>query len=153
MTLKQLLNRLKLRGHKSWKGISALGIILLAGVLIEAISLLQYRYTHRLFEDELDYRAESELTLKSVRVRSMLKSNEKMVHNYILPIRHDSDNLHVIYGILRRLVANNEDVMSCFVSYVPGYFSGGDELVEPCAIRLGDTIVTKQIADEKHDYT
>ena len=70
MTLKQLLDRIK--GHYSWKALSALGVILLAGALIEAISLVQYNYTHRLMEDELDYRVESELTLKAVRVKGML---------------------------------------------------------------------------------
>ena len=77
-----MIDRFKRMVRHSWRAFSAVGVILLAGALIEAISLAQYRYTHRLMETELDYRAESEMTLKSVRVKGMLKSNEKMVRNY-----------------------------------------------------------------------
>ena len=117
------------------------------------MSLLQYNYTHRLMENELDYRTESELTLKSVRVRSMLKSNEKMVSNYLWPIQRQIDHPDNIYNILHRLVATNDDVMSSFVAFVPDYYPARGRLFEPCAIRRGDSIVTEQIAGERHDYT
>ena len=151
MTLKRLFD--KIRGRYSWRALSALGVILLAGALIEAISFAQYNYTHRLMEDELDYRAESELTLKSVRVRSMLKSSEKMVRNYLWSVQQQIDNPDKIYNVLHRLVATNDDVMSCFVAFVPGYYPDRERLFEPCAIRRGDSIVTMQLAGEKHDYT
>ena len=79
MTLRQLINKIKER--RFWRAISAVAIILLAGALIELMSLIQFRYTHRLMETELDYHTESEMTLKSVRVKGMLLSNEKMVRN------------------------------------------------------------------------
>lgn len=143
----------RLLGRDSWKTVSALGIILLAGALIEAISLIQYHYTHRLFENELDYRAESELTLKSVRVRGMLKSSEKMVRNYLWPIHRQINRPESIYSILHRIVATNEDVISSFVAFKPGYYSNQEALLEPTAIRLGDSIITIQMASDKHDYT
>ena len=149
--IREQLNRIK--GHRRWRALSAIGIILLAGALIEAMSLLQYNYTHRLMENELDYRTESELTLKSVRVRSMLKSNEKMVSNYLWPIQRQIDHPDNIYNILHRLVATNDDVMSSFVAFVPDYYPARGRLFEPCAIRRGDSIVTEQIAGERHDYT
>ena len=151
MTFKQIINRLK--GHKSWRALSAVGIILLAGTLIEAMSLLQYNYTHRLMEEELDYRTESELTLKSVRVKSMLKSNENMVRNYLWPIQRQIDQPDHIYSIQHRLVSTNDDVMSSFVAFVPGYYPDRERLFEPCAIRRGDSIAIVQLAGERHDYT
>ena len=151
MTFKQIINRLK--GHKSWRALSAVGIILLAGALIEAMSLLQYNYTHRLMEEELDYRTESELTLKSVRVKSMLKSSENMVRNYLWPIQRQIDQPDHIYSIQHRLVSTNDDVMSSFVAFVPGYYPDRERLFEPCAIRRGDSIAIVQLAGERHDYT
>ena len=151
MAFSKFLNRIK--GNRSWRALSAVGIILLAGALIEGMSLLQYNYTHRLMEKELDYRTESELTLKSVRVRSMLKSNEKMVRNYLWPIQRQIDQPDQIYNILHRLVATNDDVMSSFVAFVPDYYPARGRLFEPSAIRRGDSIFTEQIASEEHDYT
>ena len=51
MAFNKFLNRIK--GNRSWRALSAVGIILLAGALIEGMSLLQYNYTHRLMEKEL----------------------------------------------------------------------------------------------------
>ena len=153
MTINRLMNRLRLQEFRSWKGASALGIILLAGLLIEAISFAQYRYTHRLFEDELDYRVESELTLKSVRVRSILKSNEKLIRNRIWDITNSLNHPDSIYSITRHVVETNDDVMTCFVAFVPGYYSGQDRLFEPVAYRRGDVIGVKQVASAAHDYT
>ena len=114
---------------------------------------MQYQYAHRLIEDELDYRVESELTLKSVRVRSMLKSNERMVRNYQWSIQQQIRQSDNFYNILYRIVDTNDDVMSCFAAFVPGYYPDRDTLFEPCAIRRNENIITQQLADKKHDYT
>ena len=143
----------KQKWYKSWQAISAIAIILIAGLLIEAISLTQYNYTHQLMEKELDYRAESELTLKSVRVRSMLNSNEKMVRNYLWPVQQEINHPESIYPIIKRLVSTNNDVMSSFVAFVPNYLPNQGRLFEPCAIRRGDSIITEQLASDHHDYT
>jgi sigma-B regulation protein RsbU (phosphoserine phosphatase) len=151
MKLKNLFSRLK--AHKSWRTLSAFSIIILAGALIEAISLLQYNYTHRLMEKELDYHAESEMTLKSVRVKGILKSNEELVRNYVWPIQHQCENPEKLYSILRRIVENNSDVMSCFVAFAPNYYPDHGLLFEPCAIRQADSITTKQLGSKTHNYT
>ncbi len=151
MAIKDHFNWLNTR--KRWRYLSALGIVLLAIVIIVAIALFQYKYTHRLVENELDYRAESELTQKSLRVKSMLKSNEKMVHNYLWPIQQQINHPERIYGILNRILATNDDVICSFAAFVPGYYPDRENLLEPIARRLGDSIVTTQIASDKHDYT
>ena len=152
MTVQQIISRIKER--RSWRALSAIAIVLLAGALIELMSLLQYRYTHRLMETELDYRTESELTLKSVRVKSMLKANEQMVQNYMWAIQRQIHRPDSICNILRRLVKTNKDVMSCFVAFVPNYYPDRGRLVEPAAIRRGNQVITEQLAATTgHDYT
>ena len=93
----------KLRNHKRWRALPAIAFILLAGILIELLSLVQYNYAHSLVKEELDYRVESELAIKSIRVRSMLISNEKMVDNYLWPVQqqiHKPDNIPNVIGRL-----------------------------------------------------
>ncbi len=149
--IKNWLNKLK--NHKKWRAISAIAIILFAGFLIELMSLAQYNYAHNLVEEELDRHVENELTLKSVRVKSMLKSSEKMVRNYLWPIQQQIDHPEAIYNIIHRLVSTNDDVTSSFVAFVPGYYPDREDLFEPCAIRRGDSIYKEQIAGTTHDYT
>ncbi len=151
MTLKQIISKIKER--RSWRTLSAIALILLAGTLIELMSLLQYRYIHNMMETELDYRTESELTLKAVHIKSLLSNNENLVRNYLWPLQHQINKPDNIYGILKRLVSTNPDVMSSFVAFVPGYFPDRDELLELSAVRKGDDIVTGELSHSGHDYT
>ncbi len=148
---KQLFNKFK-RSHYR-KSISAIALILLAGALIELISLTQYNYAHSMVEEGLDNRAESEMTLKAVIVKSMLKSHEDMVRNYLWPIQHQLKKPDAIPRIIKRIVASNNDVMTCFTAFTPEYYPDRSRLFEPVAIRSGDSIYTKQVASESHDYT
>ena len=151
MTFKQLFNKFK-RSHYR-KPVSAIALILLAGLLIEVMSLVQYNYAHSLVKEELDYRVESELTLKSVRVRGLLKSSEKMVRNYLWSIQRQLNTPERIPEVISRVVTTNDDVMTAFVSFIPGYYPDRERLFEPVAIRRGDSIFTTQIGSESHDYT
>ena len=81
MTAKALFEKLKGRYFK--RTLSALGIILLAGLLIEIVALVQYNYAHSLLEEELDNHTESEMTLKAVRGRGIHRSLNIMTRNYL----------------------------------------------------------------------
>ena len=151
MTVNRLFDIAK--RHRFWRALPALATIIIAGLLIELISLIQYKYTHRLMENELDYNVENELAIKSAYVKSLLKSNEVMVENYSWPIQRQIHQPEAIYNIIHRLVATNDDVMSCFVAFVPGYFPTQDQLFETCAIRRGNSVTTEQLASNHHDYT
>ena len=151
MTFKQLFNKFNWSHYR--KSISAIALILLAGALIELISLAQYNYAHNMVEEGLDNRAENEMTLKAVLVKSMLKSHEEMVRNYLWPIQHQLKKPDAIPRILKRLVTSNQDVMTCFTAFTPEYYPDRPRLFEPVAIRRDDSIYTKQVANELHDYT
>ena len=151
MTFKQLLNKFKRSHYRN--SISAIALILLAGALIELISLAQYNYAHNMVEEGLDYRAENEMTLKAVLVKSILKSHEAMVRNYLWPVQHQLKNPDAIPKVIKRLVSSNDDVMTCFTAFTPDYYPDRSRLFEPVAIRLGDSVHTKQVASDSHDYT
>ena len=143
----------KLRGRYFKRTLSALGIILLAGLLIEIVALVQYNYAHSLLEEELDNRTESEMTLKAVRVRGILRSHESMTRNYLWPVRQQIHHPDKIYPIIQRIVSTNPDVMSSFVAFVPNHYPEKGRLFEPSAYRIsGDSIVVRQLADP-YDYT
>jgi len=139
--------------QKYWQGISALGFIILAVVLIEAITFAQQHYIRNIVKEELAYRAESELNLKAHRLRGVLKSNEKLIKNYKWYIEQNLNNPEALYSVTRHIVENNRSLMSCFVAFKPGYFNSSDGLFEPCSMRRGDSIITKQLGGPGHDYT
>ena len=124
--------------NRKLKALAALGAIIVAVLLIEVITLLQYRYIHHTMEDELDYHNESELTLKAVLVKSMLNTHEQMVRNYMWPVQRQIGRPDPLYQVLHRVVRTNNEVMSSFVAFVPK----DEELYEPCAVRIGDSIIS-----------
>ena len=83
----------------------------------------------------------------------MLKSHEDMVRNYLWPIQHQLKKPDAIPRIIKRIVASNNDVMTCFTAFTPEYYPDRSRLFEPVAIRSDDSIYTKQVASESHDYT
>ena len=135
--------------NRKLQALAALGAIIVAVLLIEVITLLQYRYIHHTMENELDYQNESELTLKAVLVKSMLNSHEQMVRNYFWPVQRQIGRTEPLYQVLHRVVQTNNEVMSSFVAFVPK----DGKLFEPSAVRIGDSIITMQVASEHHDYT
>ena len=151
MTIKGLIHHQKLRNYR--RIIPTIVIIFCAALMIVLISLSQYKYARQLVEEELSHRAENEMTIKAIFVKSLLSSHEKMVRNYLWPIQHQIHNPEALYGILNRIVTTNNDVTSSFVAFVPGYYPDREFLFEPSASRLEDSIITLQVASDKHDYT
>ena len=52
--------------------------IILAAVVLELISALQFYHTHQLLADELEKRAESEITMKVIVIKSALSRKRKL---------------------------------------------------------------------------
>ena len=149
--MSKFLQRLKsgrLRGL-----ISALAVILLAGAVIEGLSFLQYHYAHKVLQEELDQLVESEMMQKSMRVKGILKTHEKIIQNCQWSIQQQLQNSDNIYRVTRRIVATNKDVMSAFVAFSPDYYPDRGRLFEPGAYRVNDSIITKQLSGTDHDYT
>lgn len=63
---------------KKWR---SLLVIILAALLLEGISGTQYYLTRQIMEGELEKRAESELTLKAILIKSNLKDAEDILEN------------------------------------------------------------------------
>ena len=55
-------------------------IIITAALLLEFLSGTQYYFTHRLLEKEQELRAESELTMKAILIKSNLNDAEEVLN-------------------------------------------------------------------------
>ena len=63
---------------------TGLTVIILAAILLQGISAVQYYYTRSLLADELEKRAESELSIKAVVVKNLLNMSENSLSGHIL---------------------------------------------------------------------
>ena len=132
---------------------TSLAIIIAAAVLLEIISAVQYYYMHGLLAEELEYRAESELTTKAIIVKNSLNMSEVSLRGHIRDIKRNLSCPDSVFKAAEWVLRTHPNVMGCGVAFVPYYFPEKGRLFEPYAYRENDEIKTMQAAGEKHDYT
>lgn len=67
-------------------------------------------------------------------------------------VKHHLDKPEKIYRETGIVLKRYPDVLSCYVSFRPGYYDDDDYWYCPCAFRKGDSIVQEMYGDVEHDY-
>ena len=132
---------------------TSLAIIIAAAVLLEIISAVQYYYMHSLLAEELEYRAESELTTKAIIVKNSLNMSEVSLRGHIRDIKRNLSRPDSVFKAAEWVLRTHPNVAGCGVAFIPYYYPEKGRLFEPYAYRENDEIKTMQAAGEKHDYT
>lgn len=143
-----------MKGLSSHRAKTNIGIVVLVAVLLELVSAAQYYSARSLLETKLESHALSELTIKALRVKSILRQAEGTVaHHKWYAERHLSEP-DTMFVVTRRMTEYNSRALGAFVAFRPGYYdSRGHHFFEPCARHEGDSIVLEQMADNGNDYT
>ena len=128
-------------------------IIITAALLIEAISGIQYLRTHKILEEEMEKRAESELTMKAILIKSTLNSNEDILMNHIWDINRNLSHPDSLFNAVDRVVRMNRYVSGSFIAFAPYYYPSHGRLFEPYARKDNGKLKVWQIGGEDHDYT
>ena len=136
---------------RKWRGLL---LIVMAAVLLELLSGAQYYLTRHMVEDELEKRAESELTLKAILIKSNLNDAEDDLKNHIWKIQAHIDRPDSAFITMARLVSLSDNLQGAGVGFEPYYYPEKGELYEVYARRnaKGDVEV-EQIGGPDHDYT
>ena len=128
-------------------------IVILAAVLLEILSAAQYYSTHRLMEEQLEKRAEGELTLKAILIKSRLNSAEDDLKNHIWEISENLSHPDSVWQSIGRMIHLSRFLQGGAVSFVPDYYPAKGRWYEPYAQKSGDSIVKRLIGGPDHDYT
>ncbi len=131
----------------------ALLIVIVAALLIELLSAVQYVFTHRLLEDELERRAELELTLKAIITKGLIQDSERTVKSHIKEVKSNLSNPDSLAGIVAWTLKHAPHLEGCGIAFSPGYYGGRHELFEPYALRTDSGILSLELAGEEFDYT
>lgn len=142
--IKKLLSLGKRRG---------LLIVITAALLLEMLSAIQYYFTHHLMEDELEKRAEMELTMKAIITNGIINSSERLLKSHIMEVKDNLSNPDSLPGIVEWTLKYAPHLKGCGIAFRPGYYKGKGELFEPYALRTDSGILRLQVAGERFDYT
>lgn len=102
-----------LRAHRG------LLIITAAAILLETISAVQYYYTRSLLADELESRAESELTTKAVIVKSALNLSETSLRGHIWDVMRNMSRPDSLFGAVEWVLRTHPRLFGCGLCLKP----------------------------------
>ena len=132
---------------------TSLIIIIAAAILLQGLSAVQYYYTRSLLADELEKRAESELSIKAVIVKNTLNLAENSLNGHIWDMKRNLLHPDSSYSVMELVLRSHPNLTGCWVAYVPNYFPEKGRLFEPFVWWDHGEIKHAEIAAEGRDYT
>ena len=127
--------------------------IIAAAILMQAILAVQYYYTRSLLVDELEKRAESEITMKSIIVKNTLNLAENSLNGHLWHLKRNLLHPDSSYNVMELVLQSHPNLTGCWVAYVPNYFPQKGRLFEPFVWWDHGKIMRSEIAAEGRDYT
>lgn len=136
---------------RAWR---SLGIIVLAALLMELITAIQYYYTRDILEEELEQRVLTELKVKTFTLRQVLNSAEQTLQEHVWDIRQSLSHPDSTFAVCRRLIMVNDHLEGSCLAFSPYYYPERGRIFEPYAYKQADHIEVTQLAGKgDHDYT
>ncbi len=132
---------------------SGLIIIVAAAILLQGILAVQYYYTRSLLADELEKRAESEITTKAILIKNSLNLSENSLMGHVWDLKRNLFHPDSSYTVMEWVLKSHPHLAGCWVAYVPDYFPEKGRLFEPYAWWDNGEIKNAEIAAEGRDYT
>ena len=132
---------------------SGLDIIVLAALLLEIAAFLQYDYTRKILEKQLENNVAMTLESAADIIGNTLKSAEATMQEHVWDIQGHLSYPDSMFNVTRRLISYNPDIVGGNIAFVPDFYKEKGRLFEPYAYKLGSEIVVEQLAGNGHDYT
>ena len=126
--------------------------IILAVVVLVLISGAQFYYFQKILADELEKRAETELTMKAMVVKSSLNLSENSLMGHLWEMERNIAQPDSMFGIMEGVLRSHPNLVGCWIAFVPDYYPDKGRLFEPYSYWDHGTI-RRQIIGPTHDYS
>ena len=136
---------------RSW--MSRIGIVVIAAIMVEIISVVQYQRTRRLMDEEMSARSRVILNSVANDIAHTLELTETTMRENLWEIVENLPYPDSAFTSVRVLIDDNPHVVGGCLAFVPYYYPAKGRLFEPYGHKEGGKIVLEQIAGPDHDYT
>ena len=135
-----------------------LTVIIVAAILLQGISAFQYYYTRSLLAEELEKRAESEITTKVVIVKNALNMAENSLNGHLWDMKRNIAYPDSMYGVAEWVLRSHPNLRGCAIAFVPDFYPEKGRFFKPYAFRKprsqnNEDFVVKQVGASGYDYT
>ena len=129
-------------------------VIILAAVLLEVISAIQYRYTRGLLEEELEKSALQDLMTSALRIQEIVVKAEVGVSSQVWHTQRHLDDPDYMNMLVASMAQDGgANIVGAGIGFKPYYYPSKGELFEVYGRQIKDSVEVEQIASEQHDYT
>ena len=133
---------------------SVLIVIILAAVLLQVISAIQYRYTRGLLEEELEKSALQDLMTSALRIQEVVARAETGVTSQVWHTQRHLDDPDYMNTLVANMARDGgANIVGAGIAFKPYFYPSKGRLFEVYGRQMKDSIMVEQIASEKHDYT
>ena len=128
--------------------------MVVAAVMIEAISCVMYFTSRAAIKHEAEQRAKTELRKAELEIEKHTEVVENAAKTLALLVKQHLDQPDSVYAATRLVVRTLEDRTSLAVAFVPDYYPQKGRFYEICSSRISeDSVYTRNIGSAEHDYT
>ena len=114
------------------KAQAGIAFIIFAALLSQAFNVVQYVYTRRKIQQQTVEKTYSDM-VKMQNIVNLQTSVESAVHATMGDVRISLDDPDRFYGIVSRLVSNNDHIVGSAIAMRPGFYPDKDSLFAPFA--------------------
>ena len=132
---------------------SRLVLILLAALVLELVSIVQYCYTRNLLRKEEARITRVQLTMNSEIILHTLEEAEMTMRENAWNVSRCLACPDSLFGAALRMIGSNPLVAGSCIAVVPDYYPEKGRLFEPYAHKVDGVPLVEQIAGPDHDYT
>jgi len=136
---------------KNW--LSRVGIMVIAALMVEAISVVQYRSLKEIMEQDMNIRSRIALGASADRIGHVLELTEATMNENMLDIRRSLLRPDSIFRAIQYTIDDNPHVINGCIAFVPNYYRSRGYYFEPTVFKSGEDFIYKQLGGPSHDYT
>ena len=134
--------------------ISRVGIVVMAAIMVEIISVIQYQRLRRMMLEETGARGRVVVSAMADHIQQTLGLVESTMRENMWDVKRSLAHPDSVYPALVRLIDDNPHVVGGCLAFAPNYYPSKGRLYEPYASKDKDRKITvSQIAGPGHDYT
>lgn len=133
---------------------SRIGIIVIAALVVEIISIIQYQRLRRIMSEEMNIRTQVIMGSLTHQILHSLERTESTMRENLWNVRQSMAHPDSVFPAMVRLIDDNPNVLGGCLAFSPYYYPSKGRLFEPYASKDKDgSITVSQIAGPDHDYT
>ena len=126
--------------------------IIFAAIALELISGVQFYYFRGMMANELEKRAETELTMKALVVKNSLNLSENSLMGHLWEMERNIAMPDSMFGIMEGVLRSHPNLVGCWIAFVPDYYPEKGRLFEPFCYWDHGTI-RRHVIGPDIDYT